>query len=92
MGFIRYSGSTDERCDTCSCEADYGFFVSVTPVHEMTGPRDETFLCSGCAQKDHGRVALQEAIDEAYDLDEEATWNSAITGWLHIETIDQPAP
>ena len=92
MSFIRYSDSVEETCDACSCEADYGFFVSVTPIHEMNRPRDENFLCSGCAQATHDRATLQDAIDEAYDLDEEAAWNRAITGWLHIETLDQPVP
>ena len=91
MSFIRYSDSVNETCDTCRCEADYGFFVGVTPVHEMTGPRDETFLCSGCAQVTHSRDTLQEAIDESFDLDEETLWNRAIAGWLQVEIVDQPA-
>jgi hypothetical protein len=49
MSFIRYSDGTAERCDTCNCDAGYGFFVGVTPVHELRGPREEAFLCSGCA-------------------------------------------
>ena len=87
MSFIRYSDSVNETCDTCHRSADYGFFVGVTPVHEMTGPRDENFLCTGCAQGVHGRDTLQEAIDETFDLDEETIWNRAIAGWIHFETV-----
>jgi hypothetical protein len=87
MNFIRYSNAVDDRCDTCSCDAGYGFFVGVTPVHELSRSRDETFLCSGCAQKSFDRGTLQEAIDEAQEADEEATWNSAIAGWINYEAV-----
>jgi hypothetical protein len=87
MSFIRYSDGTAERCDTCNCDAGYGFFVGVTPVHELRGPREEVFLCSGCAQKIFDRGTLQLAIDEAQDDLEETTWNRAIAGWIDFELV-----
>jgi hypothetical protein len=87
MSFIRYSDGTAERCDTCNCDAGYGFFVGVTPVHELRGPREEAFLCSGCAQKSFDRGTLQLAIDEAQEDPEDATWNRAIAGWIDFELV-----
>jgi len=87
MNFIRYSNAVDDRCDTCNCNSGYGFFVGVTPVHELSKPREEGFLCSGCAQKRFDRGTLQLAIDEAQDDIEDATWNSAIAGWIDFELV-----
>lgn len=87
MDTIRFSGITSEICDACQCAADYGFFLGALPPEEMTSPEDESFLCSGCAQRLHDPEVLQGAIDAQGDDLEEAHWNRAISGWIDFEVL-----
>jgi len=87
MDTIRFSAITSERCDSCSCVADYGFFIGSVPLHEMTGPRDESFLCTSCAQKQHDLAHLQEAIDAQDEPAEDHLWNRAISRWIDFEVL-----
>ena len=87
MDAIRFSPMAHERCDSCRCAADYGFFFGILPPEEMTGPEDESFLCSGCAQRLLDSDFLQGAIDAQDDGLEEGLWNRAIAGWIDFEVL-----
>lgn len=59
---ISFSSHTNCTCEACGNRATHGFF------HTAAGTEDESFVCTGCAQRSFDRSLLQDAIDIHRDV------------------------
>jgi len=83
---LSFSAQVECNCEGCGHSASHGFFICAD-----TDPDTETFLCTGCAQRDLPCRELEDAIEDhrqvCFDRIEAAEaemecCDEVITGWL----------